>query len=445
MRTHIVRGFAMVAVSAAVVGGVAACGSDNNDSTGSTGSAQATQTAKTPAASTGITQSSIDHMLEYTGGKAGAADSSQTPVKIGFALQMGGTPSFDEMAAGANAATKFVNEELGGINGHPLVLDQCEMQSEEDGQKCGAKFLSEKVPYAIEGLAVVGNASLYKTIGGKIPVNVSNAATGPDVTSKGVYLFNGGSMGVVFGWAKDLERLKPKNVAMVSVGNPGGKFTMESLVKPALDQVGIKYGKVVYHADDATTPDIVSALQAAGVSDSDALVFDPSTPQQCIGLWDGLKQLGKSLPVVTSPVCNAPSAIDHTGGKPEGWRIWANAQNPRVADLPDMEVYNQLMVAYGQSKWKDVGFAPSAMSSVFTFAKFANGIGDVSQINAETIKKAILAFRGPTFASPGPLNCGAPLDPATPGVCGTTGTGSAFVDGKWTNLGEITNEFKPPS
>ena len=255
------RRFGAAALCAAIAVGVAACGGSDNNSGSSTGSSSAASSTPAAASTTssgtsGIPQASIDRMAEYTGGKAGPADSSLAPVKVGYTDQQGGTPSFDEMEAGPTAATKFINEHLGGINGHPLELDKCFIQVEEDGQKCGAQFLSDKVPLVIEGLAVVGNASLYKTVAGKIPVNVSNAATGPDVTTKGVYLYNGGSMGVVFGWAKDLEALKPKFVAMVSVGKSGScvqllaPLTPESTIARFLDRSGPGVQQVAYRVTD---------------------------------------------------------------------------------------------------------------------------------------------------------------------------------------------------
>jgi len=185
MRTRPLRALTTAVLCAVAIGGVAACGGSSSNKSSSSSAASSSSSA---ASTSSITQSTIDQMVKYTGGKAGKANPSLAPVKIGYTDQQGGTPSFGEMNAAATAATQFINQHLGGIDGHPLVLDKCFIQTEEDGQRCGAQFLGAKVPFVLQGLAVVGNASLYRTVAGKIPVNVSDAATGPDVTTKGVNL-----------------------------------------------------------------------------------------------------------------------------------------------------------------------------------------------------------------------------------------------------------------
>jgi hypothetical protein len=418
--------------------GVAACGNDKTSSSGSTGGADAT-VAKTEPAATTLDQAAIDYALKYTGGKAVKADASQAPITIGFSTQKGGTPSFPEQEAAADATVKFINEHLGGIAGRPLALHKCFIQSEEDGQKCGAQFIDKKVPLVNQALATIGNASLYKTVAGKVPVLVGTTSTGPDSTSKGVYSFTGGGPAVIFAMAKDTKNLGAQNTALVSVGNPGGKFTMEKIAEPALNKLKVKHSKTVYYADTATTPDIVSAVQAAGGSKAAVIFFDPSGPQQCASLFDALKQLGIKSPVVTTPICNADLFVGHTGAGPERWHFWGFGENPRVASSSQVQVFNDIMNSYGQSKWKYVGFASSTVRDLLTIAKFANKIG-FAKLSPATMQAAILAFRGPAFMIPGPINCAKPFDTTTQSICGVVSVGSKFEAGKWSSLGSIKIE-----
>jgi hypothetical protein len=91
---------------------------------------------------------------------------------------------------------------------------------------------------------------------------------------------------------------------------------MEKIAVPALAQLGVKHSKAVYYADDAITPDIVSSIQNAGGTSADVIFLDLSGPQQCTSTWDAMKQLGIKVPVVTTPICNADSFVEHTGDAP---------------------------------------------------------------------------------------------------------------------------------
>ncbi|CAB4940663.1 unannotated protein [freshwater metagenome] len=424
---------ALVCVALAVT--VAACGDDNNDK----GSGASPSTTKTDGGDTagGPSQATIDLALKYTGGTAGAADSAKPPVKVGFTTMIGGTPEFPEHVETAKAFTKFINEKLGGIGGAPLELVICTMQTEEDGQKCGAEFLDANVPVINQSLAVIGNASLYKTVVPKIPVITGSPATGPDATTPGVYNFTGGGPGVIYGMAKDAANLGLKNLALVSVGNPGGKFTMEQIAVPALDQVGVKHSKVVYYSDTATTPDIVAAVQNAGGSKADGIFFDPSTPAQCTSLVKAIKQLNLDVPVIATVLCNGQSVVDSAGGDSglEGWHMWGFNENPRVTGVPEVDAYNDVMKAYGAESFAFTGFGSVAARDLLTIAAFGNAAG--GEITPDVMKQAILAFRGPAWMVPGGQNCEKPPVKETPSVCGDVGVGSAIEGGKWKSLGAI--------
>jgi branched-chain amino acid transport system substrate-binding protein len=433
MRFMRAKGLALACVASSVV--VAACGSSSNkDSGGSTASSTVAASPKSNAAATGgaPSKSSIDYALQYTSGKAGKADPSKPPVKIGFTTMIGGTPSFPEQVDAANATTKFINEQLGGIAGHPLQLDTCYIQSEEDGQKCGAQFLSDGVPVVNQALAVIGNASLYKTLVPKVPVLVGTTSTGPDSTTQSIYSYTGGGPAVIYAMSKDAKNIGLKNLALVSVGNPGGKFTMEKIAVPALDKLGVKHSKTVYYTDTATTPDIVSALQAAGGSKADGVFFDPSGPQQCTSLFNALKQLGLKITVLSTPICNAPSFIDQTGGGPDKWRFWGFNANPRVTSDPEVKVYNDIMDTYGGSKSKYIGFASSTTRDLLTLAKFGNQLGGT--LTPDSVRKQILSFSGPAFMIPGQMNCQNPPSKDTVSICGAISVGSTYENGQWKGI-----------
>ncbi|HEY7619129.1 MAG TPA: hypothetical protein VH834_05115, partial [Solirubrobacteraceae bacterium] len=139
--------FAVLAFAAAIAClALAPCGSSDNSST-ATGGAATTAGASTGAATTpqsgsssgGAGAKSVTDYQAYVGGKAGKADSSKSPVVIGWVNQQGGQQEIGGAATdGADLAVKLVNDQLGGIDGHPVVLKKCFIKNaEEEGTTCG--------------------------------------------------------------------------------------------------------------------------------------------------------------------------------------------------------------------------------------------------------------------------------------------------------------------
>ena len=96
---------------------VAACGSSNKSSTSSSAStAPAAPASTTPASTTGAGgagDQSVTDYVKYVGGTAGKADSSKSPVYIGWVNQQGGQQVIGAAATdGADLAVKVINDQL---------------------------------------------------------------------------------------------------------------------------------------------------------------------------------------------------------------------------------------------------------------------------------------------------------------------------------------------
>ena len=154
---------------------------------GGTAAAPATS-APTPASSVaesstagGPPAQGVADYLSYVGGTAGAADPGKSPIGIGWVNVEGGAigPS-PEATHAAQAAVKFVNDNLGGIGGHPLALQVCTISAaEEEGQKCGQQLLNDASVKALAfGNVFMGDTSFNSVIAGQKPLLVG-VADGP--------------------------------------------------------------------------------------------------------------------------------------------------------------------------------------------------------------------------------------------------------------------------
>jgi branched-chain amino acid transport system substrate-binding protein len=390
---------ALVCLAATAAG----CGSDSGGS--STGSTATGKSA--PAGAAKMTAEQLDWAVKFTASKGGKADATKKPFTIGFANQQGGTPSYPNTTIGTEAAVKFINEQLGGIDGRPVKLETCFIQAEEDGQKCGAEFTANKdINLVMMGLAAVGNASLYKTVAGKLPVVVANPSAQADMTTKDVYAFNGGSLSPIAADALLASKVPgAKKSAVMHSSNPIGTYVGQKILKPVLEQLGLKV-TLVPIGDTATSPEVVSAIQAGGAAS--AQVFQMTTlVNQCISAYDALKQQNLTPKVVTTYQCAQPAMYDHLDGKvPAGWVFTAFGDSPRVANLANgRDTYVAAMQANGAKDDATFdGDASLAFSAAMTVARIGNTLGP--KLDNATLADAIANYTGELMMTPGKANCG---------------------------------------
>jgi branched-chain amino acid transport system substrate-binding protein len=286
------------------------------------------------------------------------------------------------------------------------------------------------VPLINQAVIVVGSDSLHKTVGTKIPTLLTSPTLPSDFTSPDVYTMIGGSSAILTGMAFDAHRSGAKTAAVLGVSNSAGMFAVTKLFVPSLTKYGVK-SKVAFFPDAATTPEMVSALQAAGAETADVVEFVPSGPQNCTSVYNGMKQLGLSKPVIATLLCNADSFISQTGGGPSGCHIWTFDANPRLTSDPHVRAYNDVMSAYHQSSFANAGQAIQGFSDVLVIAKLANAIWP--NLTPQAFKQQIEGFKGPVPFNAGTIDCG--YNKMQPTLCGNAAEGSVFKNGAWQSIG----------
>jgi branched-chain amino acid transport system substrate-binding protein len=346
---------------------------------------------------------------------------------IGYTNEQGTSPSFDEMSHAASAAVSFINGHLGGVDGHPLKLDTCIMQTVEDGQKCAGQLLGAHVDVGDQGVVIVGNAPYFNTVNGKYPIIISGEGSTADSTTKHVYLTNGSGAVYVAHMADIAKSLGAKSVAVVSSSNPAGKYGA-SLMIGEMKKLGLTY-KVVYEADTGTTPDYASALQAAGASSADMVALIPASVTGCISTFDAMKQLAINKKVVTTYTCYGNPFPQQAGSALSNWYFSGYTTNPHIVSDPQVQAWQNVMTAYGQAQWEYTGNAPQELQDLLLITRFANEIG-FAKVTPAAMEAKLLAYSGPGFMIPGTIHCGAHPAPQI-GVCGNESAASTFKNGQF--------------
>lgn len=436
-RRQLARGWKLAVLASTTVLVIAGCSSSGGGPATDTSSASTSTMSQNPGArasdngtATGSSPGAFD-MLSYIGGTAQKADPSLTPVTIGYVNQQGGPVAAPLASYGADAAVKYINNDLGGVDGHPVKLEGCYIISEvSEAQKCAQQLANDpKIKLIVMGTIFTGNASFYQTINGTKPVIGSISASPADFTAKNTYFLNGASTvayGALMNWANSEGY---KNVVIAMDNGPAGQVA-SSVVKRAAKAAGVNV-KIATYPVGATS--IVGPLVAAGAQSADALGTVGSTAE-CILYEKSAKQLNLSdKPTVATPLCIDPSVKKAFGDYPE-WTYTISVNANDTAD-PQVALFLQQFKKYEGDRGNG-GFAGPTFEGIITAVKMINAAGG-TKATAAQIAKHLKAYKGPVYLGPQTLDCGA--DASAPSSCTNTSKIQTYHgNGKWITDGYFT-------
>jgi branched-chain amino acid transport system substrate-binding protein len=394
---------------------VAGCGDDDDDSDSQPGSGGADTAADQGGDETGgAGEKSVTDYVEYVGGKAGKADPSKSTVYIGWLNQEGGQQEIGAAATdGADLAVKLVNEQLGGVDGHPVALKKCFIRNaEEEGTTCGQRLGNDESVSAINvGGVAIGIQAFYSTIGGKKPVIVGVAVTPVDTVQENATILFGDVRKVLgpFGtYARDV--LKAETAALV-YPNIAGITDGAAALAQGLTDAGVEVKKVGY-AQGQT--DLIGPLTAAGAQNAD-MVIPYSDASGCVNQAKALEQLGitDAKKIVSAPLCLNPTVSEGLGGDYPIWTyaiassLFGDTTDPGMA--PYIKVTEEFGVETAPDPWVIVSFG-----SVLTTVKFLNEVGPDS-LSSDAILETARSFTGPVALGAPELECGKYQD--APAIC----------------------------
>ena len=427
---------ATVAVAAVAVAG---CGSSSNSKTqtsAATTSAAATSSAGATSAAAGTTSAAagttstaagtgsgsggagaaaVTDYLKYTDGKAGKADSSLSPVTIGWINQQGGQQSIGPLAtAGAQMAVKYINAELGGVGGHPVQLKTCFITSaEEEGKTCAQQLLADKSVQVIdEGAVAIGIQSFYSTIAGAKPVIVGVAVTPVDSVQKNAVIMFGDVTHVLGPFGTYATQVLHAKTAALVYPNISGITDGATAIYNSLKSAGVSVKKVAY---DENSTDLIGPLTSAGASSAD-MVIPYSDSSGCVNLAKGLKQLGitDAKKIVSAPLCLNGQVAAGLGGDFPIWTYAIASSLYGDPTDPGMPPYMKVAAKYSTpanapDPWNIVSFA-----QVLTTVRYLNQLG-YGKATPDNILAKAKAFTGPVALGAPQLACG--KYSSAPAVC----------------------------
>jgi branched-chain amino acid transport system substrate-binding protein len=399
-----------LAVAAAAVLLAAGCGGGDDSGKSSGG----TQSSAPPAAAQPPVKrqdTPITDYRAYVGGTSGAADAGKSPVAIGWVNGQGGQNQIPEATLGAQAAVKYVNAELGGVDGHPIAV----------------------IDY---GAVTTGNQSLEATVAGKKPIMVGVSAAPADSTAKNTYILYGDQTHVLAPWGTYARDFVHAKTAAVVFPSQAGANSAAAAAKKGLQDAGLTVKSVGY---DTNATDLLGPLTAAGGQSADVVV--PMTDAAgCVNLAKALKQIASNKPVVSNPLCLSPQVAQGLGDLPVGWVFGIAQILPSDATQPDAKAYVGTSTKYGLKPADTANpFAALGWDSVLTTVKLMNKAG-ADKITPDAMSAQLKAFKGPLIMGAPSVSCG--KYPDAPAVCNDQTTFYKYLGkGKFQ---QVSNWLTPP-
>ena len=378
----------------------------------------------------------VTDFAAYVGG-SGPADSSLDPIKVGYFNQQGGAVEVTHTNIdGVNNAIQYINEEAGGIGGHPLEVVTCYVaNAEEEGQQCGQQFANDdSIVAVLSGPTFIGTESFYAALAGSKPVIHGVSVSTADTVQDTAAVLYGGAKYILAPYATFARDTLGTTSSALIYPEGAGQDEGANGQATAFEAAGIPIEVVSYPAD---TADLTVPLIAAGAQDVD-LVMPVINPSDCVRFEQAIQQL--DIPdekVLASPICIQTAVAEALGDLPQWYYAVASSLSIDPTD-PSVPPYTDILTAHGNEEmigdpWILVGFGQT-----MTLAKFLNAIGP-DDLTPEAVVEQMKAFEGPLILGSPVLQCG--KYPEAPGVCNDyTQFYKYNGDGVWENA----SGFVPP-
>jgi branched-chain amino acid transport system substrate-binding protein len=340
-----------------------------------------------------VPAAAVSSALSYIAGKAGPANPKKAPISIGWVSDETAITGHPGNTAGVKAAIALINNNLGGIDGHPVKLVPCYITtSDSQGAQCAQEMLNNSsVKVVAEGELLTGEASFIGTMNGAKPV--IGVFTQPGTVTPDAYYLDGGIPSQLAAVTYIAKNLKAKNVAILGPNLPGVSSAL-ALFQTLFTKLGVTSTTVEY---PSSSTDVGAPIAAANAQSADAIFLATSTTGECIAVAKAFSQLGITKPVVSLSDCTEQAVKSGLGDYPK-WYYVFTSPNPLATHSPSSQTatFDAAMAAYSNPKLVNSGFAPLTFGTILTIAKWINEIGPSSYTSTSLASEAA-AFTGPMF------------------------------------------------
>ena len=333
-----------------------------------------------------------------------------TPYVFGMINDETGAVTFPEARQGSIAAADYVNNYLGGINGHPIKIDSCIGDGTPATAARCANQLVASHPLAILGAADVGapaSIPIYQHANlayvGGIPFTPV-PETAPDSIQFWSVSVGDNAAGAVYAG----KTLGVKSAALIYFSNAQGASIVPQIT-PVFKAAGVTTVKNIPLSP--TSPD--PSPQAALVESSGAQLAYVDVPNGCGNVLKALKSVGFTGKIIGIDPCGAPPVLQAAAGGANGMYI----ASPFLLQSGSSSQAKLFMAA--MKKWAAPGTLTDSISTA-GFATVMNVQQVLSKISGTPTTTSILAaFKSGTHQNflSHPYTCDGQALKGAPAIC----------------------------
>jgi branched-chain amino acid transport system substrate-binding protein len=317
-------------------------------------------------------------VVASVGGSASGADplgkpnkATKSPITFGMINLEQGPVVFPEFRAGAQAAIKYVNAYMGGLNGHPIKLLTCATDGTPATSARCANQLAGKHVTAMLGATDTGGGGSYPVFGRKKLSVIGGVPFTPvESNAKNGVMFL--SVSVSDNAAATLyaaQQLHAKTMSILATDNTQGNYSA-SIIANVAKNVGIK-AKIV--EVPVTASDVSSAAAEATSGNPDAIYVE--APNACAPVIKALKAVGYKGHLLGIDPCSAPPVLAATGGAANGMIV----ASPYINLGSGRPQAKQALAIFGKYAAKNTpldSLAVAGLSEIINVSNAAKGLSD---------------------------------------------------------------------
>ena len=342
------------------------------------------------------------------------ADASLTPVKVGvMSADSGAVAALPELHQGMKGAISFINDELGGVGGHPVQEVFCEVDlSPEKSQLCARKMAEEKVVAVLSGVDLAAGDAIKVLNENGIPWVGGIPIGDEEMKSPNTFQFSGGTPGAFVAMAEDMTtNLKAKKVSVMYLNIPQVKNAAVDYGAALLKKRGVAVTEVGF---DLTTQDFAAVAQKAAEGNPDAIVAG-AADSACPKVLQALSDLQSKAKVYMVGSCADKKWLDQIGVDKAAGTVF-NIENrfDQTEPLADTEIYTEALARY-QPATSPRGAATVSFRGTMNLWAVLNKIG-ASATPAQVVAAFKAAKNAPSFDGHA-YTCDGKQIPSMPGLC----------------------------
>ena len=325
------------------------------------------------------------------------------------------TGSFPEVRRDAEAAVRYVNEELGGVRNRPLQLEVCRtLGTAESSQACANQLRARQPVAVLGGIDLGASASLGVLERAKIPYISMTPALGDELASPTSFTLAGGLAADLLGQAEYITTtMQAKKVGVVHLDLPGLQEAAIFAARTVLQKRGVTDLKIVSERADAA--DFIPAVRSATAAGPDALmaVFPA---QGCTRVLQAAQALRVRARIFLPSACGAQEVFDAGGAAAEGVTFASSVIPYTATDNPEVATYREKLRRYGPGDASPSLVSQAGFSLVMNLHRLLSGMTEGDLTGEALIEKLKMAREEPSFMGH-PYSCDGRQVPLLPSVC----------------------------